>query len=497
MSKPREPAEQVPAVTTEAPASTAGSTPSSTVASDESEFDPRTSFRADVSPRNIGSALREYIGRLRGGDPGGLPSVLGLLVLGIIFASTTKDFLSRENVANLPGQASFIALIALGLVFVLLIGEIDLSAGTTGGMCAAFAAQALSSGDLSKGVGNVVFYALMAGMVGAIVIGVYHRMITAPIFSAIGLVLMLTGAENHHQPLAFLFAVCIGVSVGMFSGVLVARLGIPSFIVTLALFLSWEGVELYALKNQSVGTTNFKIWFGLTHDNMAPWAGWLFYILLAGGYLLFTFVRSRLRKRAGLSSDTLSLVSVRAGSIIVIGGVITWFLNQNRSPNNFVKIEGVPWAASVPIAFMVIWTLVLSKSTWGRHLYAIGGNAEAARRAGIAVERVKISAFAICSGMAAVGGLFLADFSGGATTGLGQGDILLFSVAAAVIGGTSLFGGRGKPRDAIVGALVIATIPNGIHLHNFPEQANEVITGLVLLLAAAVDAISRRRAKAS
>ena len=145
---------------------------------------------------------------------------------------------------------------------------------------------------------------------------------------------------------------------------------------------------------------------------------------------------------------------------------------------------------------MVFWTLWLAKTHWGRHLYAIGGNIEAANRAGMAVARNKINAFAICSGMAAVGGLFLADFSGGATTDLGGGDILLFAVAAAVIGGTSLFGGRGRPRDAIIGALVIATIPNGIHLHQFPEQANEVITGAVLLVAASVDAVSRRRAKA-
>jgi D-xylose transport system permease protein len=463
----------------------------------EGEEEGRGSFRADVSPRSVASALRGYVSRLRSGDPGGLPSVLGLLVLGLIFASTTTDFLSHNNVANLPGQASFIALIALGLVFVLLVGEIDLSAGTTAGMCAAFAAQGLNSGNLHGAVGDVVYIAVVIGMLAALAIGITNGMRTAPAIVAIGLVILLTGGSNHHQWLAFVFAVSIGVTVGMFAGVLVARLGIPSFIVTLALFLSWEGVQLYALKNQSVGTTKFNVWFDLTHGTMATWAGWLFFVALAGGYLVFTFMRSRLRRRAGLSSDTLALVLLRAGVVIVLGAAITYFLNQNRSPNDIVKIEGVPWAASVPIGFMVLWTLVLSKSTWGRHLYAIGGNIEAARRAGIPVERVKISAFAICSGMAAVGGLFLADFSGGATTGLGQGDILLFAVAAAVIGGTSLFGGRGKPRDAVIGALVIATIPNGIHLHDFPEQANEVITGAVLLFAAAVDAISRRRARTS
>ena len=455
--------------------------------------DTRGSFRADVSPRGIEGAIRDYFARLRGGDPGGLPSVLGLLVLGVVFATTTKDFLSRNNIANLAPQASFIALIALGLVFVLLLGEIDLAAGTTAGMCAAFAAQGVTSGNLHKAVGDYVYVLLIVGMAGAIVIGVLNRLITAPLIVAVGLILLLSGATNHHQPVAFFFAVSIGVAVGMFAGFLVARLGIPSFIVTLALFLSWEGVELYALKNESVSTSKENVWFDLAHGTMSVWAGWLFYILLAGGYLLFTMTRSQLRRRAGLSTDTIALVLLRAGFVIAIGGVITWFLNQSR----FGGIRGVPWAASVPVAFMVVWSLALSKSTWGRHLYAIGGNAEAARRAGIPVERVKISAFAICSGMAAVGGLFLADFSGGATTSLGQGNTLLFAVAAAVIGGTSLFGGRGKPRDAIVGALVIATIPNGIHLHAFPEQANEVITGGVLLLAASVDAISRRRSKIS
>ena len=458
--------------------------------------DGHGSFRVDVSPRDIPDALRQYSARLRSGDPGGLPSVLGLLVLGLIFATTTKDFLSHNNAANLAAQSSFIALLALGLVFVLLVGEIDLSAGTTAGMTAAFAAQGLKSNDLHGAVGNYVYWGLAAGMAGAVALGVLNRMVVAPAIVAVGLIVMLTGANNDHQWLAFLFAISIGVSVGTFSGTLVTRLGIPSFIVTLALLLAWEGVELYALKNQSVGTTNFNVWYDLTHGEMEVWAGWAYFGVLAGGYLVFTLLRSRLRRAAGLSSDTLTLVLIRAAVVIAIGAFATDYLSQNRSPNNLVKIEGVPWAASVPIAFMVFWTLWLTKTHWGRHLYAIGGNIEAASRAGTDVARLKINAFAICSGMAAIGGLFVADFSGGATTSLGQGDILLFAVAAAVIGGTSLFGGRGRPRDAIVGALVIATIPNGIHLHQFPEQANEVITGAVLLIAASVDAISRRRAKA-
>ncbi|HLY35073.1 MAG TPA: hypothetical protein VKQ07_11115, partial [Jatrophihabitantaceae bacterium] len=207
----------------------------------EHEADARALFQADISPRGVDGAIREYVGRLRSGDPGGLPSILGLIVLVVIFASTTTDFLSRNNAANLASQASFIAFIALGLVFYLLLGEIDLSAGTTAGMCAAFAAQSLSSGDLHKAVGDYVYALLVVGMAGAIVLGVLNRMITAPLIVALGLILLLTGATNHHEPLAFFLAVSIGVTVGTYSGVLVARLGIPSFIVTLALFLSWEG----------------------------------------------------------------------------------------------------------------------------------------------------------------------------------------------------------------------------------------------------------------
>ena len=458
--------------------------------------DTRGSFRADVSPRGIEDAFRQYFARLRSGDPGGLPSVLGLLFLGLIFATTTDNFVGHLNAANLAAQSSFIALIALGLVFVLLVGEIDLSAGATAGMTAAFAAQGLHSGDLHHAVGNYVYWALAAGLAGAVVLGVFNRMIVAPAMVLVGLIVMLTGANENHQWFAFYFAVSISVAVGTFSGTLVTRLGIPSFIVTLALLLAWEGVKLYALKNQSVGTTNFSTWYKLTHGAMSVTEGWIFFGVLAGSYFAFTFIRSRMRRAAGLSADTIALVVVRALVVAAIGGYITYYLSQNRSPNDIVKIEGVPWAASVPITFMVFWTLWLAKTHWGRHLYAIGGNIEAANRAGMAVARNKINAFAICSGMAAVGGLFLADFSGGATTDLGGGDILLFAVAAAVIGGTSLFGGRGRPRDAIIGALVIATIPNGIHLHQFPEQANEVITGAVLLVAASVDAVSRRRAKA-
>jgi D-xylose transport system permease protein len=453
-------------------------------------------FSLDVERRTIPNAFRSYITRLRSGDPGALPSVLGLVVLAAIFSQVSDRFLSRNNIGNLPGQGAYIALIAMGLVFVLLLGEIDLSAGTTGGICAGFAAQAIFSSGLHKGIGGLLYWSLILAMVAAALLGVYLKSISGPIVVAIGVVIVLTG-QDKHVLLALLFAVSLGCAVGIFVGWLVAAVGIPSFIVTLALFLAFQGVLLFALKSQPIGVNNYNFWYGLAHNNMSPAWSWVFTIVVVLGYFAFTAVRSLRAHAAGLAADTMQLVVARAAAIAVVAAVITYFANQNRNPNNFRTIEGLPYAATVPIALMILTTLALTKTPWGRHLYATGGNEEAARRAGIDVRHVKVTAFTVNGAFAAVGGVFLASSTGGAQLDLGAGNILLFAVAAAVIGGTSLFGGRGKPRDAILGALVIVMIPNGIGLKpNLGVQHQEVITGLVLLVAASVDAISRRRALA-
>ena len=458
--------------------------------------DPRASFRVDTLPRGLQDSLRDWSVRVRRGDPGGLPAVLGLLVIGVLFSATTPLFHTANNIGNLMSQASYIALIALGLVFVLILGDIDLSAGATGGVAAGFAAQALRSGDLHKAVGDGVYVALLLGMAVAVGLAVWKRLYVVAGLVAVGVLLLLTGAYDGHVWVAFAVAVSIGIAIGTFNGVLVTALGIPSFIVTLALFLTWEGVTLDAVQSQSIGTSSYKPWFAMTHRNMQPWEGWLFLAVVVGAYGVSTFVRQQRRAAQGVSYDRYALSALRVGSVAVAGALVVAWFNQNRNPNPGPAIKGVPWAASIPVAFMVLFTIVLARTSWGRHLYSIGGNKEAASRAGIAVERVRIGAFVICSAMAAVGGLFLADFSGGAQPALGQGNTLLYSVAAAVIGGTSLFGGRGRPRDAILGAVVIAMIPNGIQLHpGLPISVVQEITGLVLLIAASVDAISRRRAR--
>ena len=438
--------------------------------------------------------MRGYFDRLRSGDPGALPSVLGLIVLAAIFSQVSGRFLSRNNIGNLPGQGAYIAIIAMGLVFVLLLGEIDLSAGTTGGICAGFAAQAIFSRGLHHGVSGLLYWLLVFAMVAAVLLGFYLKSITGPIVVIVGLVIVLSG-QDRHVLLALILAVSIGCAVGIFIGWLVASVGIPSFIVTLALFLAFQGVLLFALKSQPIGVNSYNLWYDLAHSNLSPAWSWVFSIVIIVGYLVFTVVKSLRAQAAGLAADTMQLVLVRAGILTVVAIVVTYLANQNRNTNAFKKIEGIPYAAAVPIALMILATLVLTRTPWGRHLYATGGNEEAARRAGIDVRHIKVTAFTVNSGFAALGGVFLASNTGGAQLDLGAGNILLFAVAAAVIGGTSLFGGRGKPRDAVLGALVIVMIPNGIGLKpNLGVQHQEVITGIVLLVAASVDAISRRRA---
>ena len=455
---------------------------------------PAGDFYLDVERRTIKDAFTDYITRLRSGDPGALPSIMGLVVLAVIFAQVSSRFLSRNNIGNLPGQGAYIAIIAMGLVFVLLLGEIDLSAGTTGGICAGFAAQAIFSRGLHHGISGGLYWSVVLGMVAMAVLGFYLRSISGPIIVLIGVAIVLTGLDKHVF-FALVFAIALGCAVGIFIGAMVAGVGIPSFIVTLALFLAFQGVLLFALNSQPIGINNYNLWYGLAHNNLTPFWSWVFTIVVCGGYFLYTAGKSLRAQAKGLAADTMQLVVLRAGAIAIVGIAVTYYANQNRNTNAFKKIEGLPYAAVIPIVLMILATIALTNTTWGRHLFATGGNQEAARRAGIDVRHIKVTAFTVNSGFAALGGIFLASNTGGAQLDLGAGNILLFAVAAAVIGGTSLFGGRGKPRDAILGALVIVMIPNGIGLKpNLGVQHQEVITGAVLLIAASVDAISRRRA---
>ena len=456
--------------------------------------DRPSEFSLDVEERSVSDALRGWINKLRTGDPGALPSVLGLVVLAIIFMQVSDRFLSKFNLGNIPGQGAYIAVIALGLVFVLLLGEIDLSAGTAGGTCAAIAAVGVFSGSLRTGLPSLFYWCLVIGMLGAVALAVWLRAWTAAVVVAIGFLLIVTNLTQHLL-LGLIAAICIGTAIGVGNGYLVAKVGIPSFVVTLALFLAWQGVLQFALSGQPVNTSNYRLWHDLTYGNLSLTWSWIFVVVVVGGYIAYSVFESVRAKRASLARDSLQLVILRGAVMAVVAVVITLLASTNRNTNPYKVISGIPVPAAIAIVLMIACTIALSKTTWGRHLYATGGNAEAARRAGIDVVHMKVTAFALCTSFGALGGVMLASSQSSASLDLGSGNVLLFSVAAAVIGGTSLFGGRGKPRDAILGALVIAIIPNGLLLRpSLGAQWQQVITGIVLLIAAAVDAVSRRRA---
>ena len=388
---------------------------------------------------------RDYLNRLRGGDMGSLPAILGLVVLFIVFSSLHDRFLSTYNMANLVVQAGSICVLAMGLVFVLLLGEIDLSAGVAGGAAATVTALALIDYGWPWWAGT------LAG-------------------------------------------IAAGAVIGLAIGSLVARLGIPSFVVTLAFFLALQAVPLRLIGAGGSLRFDDPVLRGLSIKNVPVTAGWVAAIAITVGFAALSLWRYRSLKANGLVHRPFGLVLMRIVLFAVIVLALTALLSANRAPNpNLFVISGIPWVLPVVVALLLFWTFVLSRTRFGRHLYAVGGNAEAARRAGINVRRIKITAFVLCSSMAAVSGLLSASYTGKVSPGSGGGNELLYAVGAAVIGGVSLFGGRGKAINAVIGGLVIATIPNGLGLLNQASYINFIVTGGVLLLAASVDAISRRR----
>jgi D-xylose transport system permease protein len=459
--------------------------------------DRSEAFSLDIEERSMADAFRGWVIKLRTGDPGALPSVVGLVLLAIIFAQVSGHFLTQYNIGNIPGSGAYIAVIGLGLVFVLLLGEIDLSAGSAGGTCAAIAAVAVFNGHLHGALPGLFYWSLVVGLLAAVALAVWLKAWSAAVVVAIGFVLVATNLTQHLF-LALVAAVCIGAAIGVLNGFLVAKVGIPSFVVTLALFLAWQGVLQFALSGQPVNVSNYSTWYNLAYGTLSVPLSWVFTVVVVGGYIAYTVLSSIQAQRRELARDSLTLVLVRGGVIAGVAVILTILACQNRGVIVSAPRRGIPTAAVVAIVLMILCTIALTKTTWGRHLYATGGNPEAARRAGIDVVHMKVTAFTLCSAFGALGGIMLAASQSSASTDLGSGNVLLFAVAAAVIGGTSLFGGRGKPRDAIFGALVIAIIPNGLSLRpSINPQWQSVITGVVLLLAAAIDAISRRRAARS
>jgi D-xylose transport system permease protein len=394
---------------------------------------------------------RSYAGRVRGGELGSLPALAGLIVITAVFAVVHQGFLSAYNIEALVIQAAPIIVMAMGLVFVLLLGEIDLSAGTTGGLC-----------------------------------------------SAIMAVLLLR--QGWPWWLAIIAALVAGLAIGFTMGWLRARIGIPSFVITLATFLAFQGVTLILIGGQgSVIVPDSSPLIKLENAFIPLWAGWTLLGVVVAGYAAVKLNDAAGRRRAGLPAPPLTVIVVKVAALAVLGAAFTYEMgiNRNLTTNAFFsnRAQGMPWVVLLIAILYLVGHFVLSRTRYGRHVYAVGGNEEAARRAGVVVSRIRISVFVISSAMAAVSGLVAASLLQSVQSNAGAGNTLLLAVGAAVIGGTSLFGGHGRMIDAVLGGLVVAVITNG--MSDLIQGANSagyeyIVTGAVLLLAAGFDAVVRR-----
>jgi D-xylose transport system permease protein len=453
-------------------------------------------FGIDTTYRSTREAIGDYFGRVRGGELGALPALLGLLVLLVVFTALSENFLTLNNIANLFAQGAGQTIIAMGIVPVLLLGEIDLSAGTASGVAASVMALHLTqNGNLLGAMGTAVFYGFIVGALVAAVLCALMRIWAGTALSVVALVILLAGIPADPW-VEIVLAVCVGTVIGALTGALVSKIGIPAFVVTLALFIAWYGVILQLVgEDGTVPVRDSEVLFEVANGNLNTVGSWVLFVLFAGGYAAVVLYRHFARLRQGLVAQPTTLVAVKAGAVLVLGLVATYLLTLNRSPNpDTTTIAGVPFVVPIILVLLVVGTFVLDRTRYGRHVYAVGGNKEAARRAGVKVDKIRMSVFVMCSSVAAIGAIVYTSKVGAVDGNSGGGNTLLFAVGAAVIGGTSLFGGKGRLRDAVIGGLVLATVQNGLGLLGFQAATVNIITGLVLLIAATVDALSRRRA---
>jgi D-xylose transport system permease protein len=389
----------------------------------------------------VGAYARRWWVEVKSGELGSLPILVGLIIIAIVFQTQNDRFLTAGNFVNLIVQTAPYAVIAMGVTFVLLLGEIDLSIGFV------------------SGVGGVL---------------------TA--------LLLLPDGNELPAVVAMGIALLCGLGIGLLHGLIITKIGVPSFVVTLAGLLAWNGVVLLLIGSKGTVILQNDFVIGLANDFLPPASAW---ILAAGCVALYAavlVVRQRSRQVAGLETEPVLIVALRIVALAVALALIVAVANEDR---------GVPYVGLVVAALFVGWTFVLNRTRFGRHIYAVGGNAEAARRAGINVDNVRIACFAIVSVMAVLGGIILASRLRSVDTNTGGGQALLYPIAAAVIGGTSLFGGRGTMKAALLGALVMLGIDNGLGLLGLSSGTKFVLTGGVLLLAVTVDSISRRGREAS
>jgi D-xylose transport system permease protein len=383
-----------------------------------------------------------YLSRLRAGEMGSLPAVAATIVLALIFQIASPFFFTKLNFTNMFVQAAELTMLSAALVFVILLAEIDLAAGVTAGVA-----------------------------------------------MAVWIVLMKYLAMNWILALAVAFLV--GLAIGWIIGFMVAKIGVPSFVVTLAFFLGFQGMQLVLLGEGGVYRIEVPEVLAIMNNSMPEWAGWALIVVSAATMILLAIWDRGRRTRKGLVNKPISILIIKVSAVVVLGGIAVAIMNQNRS-QGIIPIAGVPIVVPITVAILFIGTFVLDRTKFGRHLYAVGGNPEAARRAGIKVAKIRIYAFMICAFLAVVSGIFHSSRIGNVDGSAGH-TIVLNGVAAAVVGGVSLFGGRGKLSHAAIGALVITMIDNGLGLLQMPAGISFLITGSVLLLAATIDALARNR----
>jgi D-xylose transport system permease protein len=401
---------------------------------------------ADLLADSFGDYLRIVSRRIRAGESGALPVIAGLVVIVIIFQVKNSLFLSAGNLVNLMAQSAFIITLGMAEIFVLLLGDIDLAAGYTAACGAVVCLWMLALGD--------------------------------PLWASVLTALAATAAY------------------GALQGIIVSRLKLPSFVVTLAGQLGLSGLLLYLINaTGSIGVGGvINLHNSIINDieggYLNPTATWIVMIviaLLAGAVIFYGDFR---RRSAGLVAPPVSVTLLKAAGILIAAIVVAWVANINRG--RLIVLEGMPWSVLVVLAILVVWTVLLGRTRFGRYIYAIGGNAEAARRAGINIVRVRTLAFTLCGLTAGMTGIIYASYLGSISTGVDGGTTVLDAIAAAVIGGTSLFGGRGKMLHAVLGGLVVGVIYNGLELLGLSPAAQLMWTALVLLAAVIVDRITRR-----
>jgi D-xylose transport system permease protein len=399
-----------------------------------------------VSPELVATSVPEYFrmsfARMRSGETGILPVVGGLVLVSILFQWANSNFLTPGNLVNLLVQAAVISMLAMGEVYVLLLGEIDLSAGFV------------------AGVGGVIMGELVKTSLGW------------PWWAAI------------------LAGLLVCAAIGLLQGSLITRIGLPSFIVTLAGLLFWQGVLLKIIGEGGSILISDTVINGITSSNLTPAAGWILLSAVVGVSGVVTWRRDARRRAEGLVAPPPALTALKIVAGLVGGAIVVAICNVNRG--RLLPIQGVPYVVVLVCIVLAVWTFVLGRTRFGRYIYAIGGNAEAARRAGVNLARIRTSAFVLCSFTAGIAGLIYVSRLRSISTTVDGGTLVLYAVAAAVIGGTSLFGGRGKALHGVLGGIVIAAIDNGMGLLGFAAATKFMVTAVVLLVAVTIDALARR-----